>query len=427
MKLDLKNKNDFSRVLIIAVPWEEVKDDFYKEFNKVKSQYQISGFRKGRVPENIIRKNLLPSIEAQFVDNAVNTFYRKGLEQLKLIPINQGQIIKVNFKESSSLEFEIAFEVKPEINLPTYKKKVKIHTNKYIAGEKDLQDSLLDLQTRFAKNRTVNDVIKMGYFIYADFDKVNDNGELVKGSTLKNHFVKIGEGLFSGDIAEKFINKKIGDKINVTIEQDKRPVNYQVKINKIEEQILPRLDDKFAKSVDSKISTIKELNKNLIEKIQDNLNHENKKEFNNKIIDYFIVQTKFDVPTSMIGNYKTHLSEEYKKQYNQKGQEFDENKTEDMLLQTSTKTVKWMLIRDILLKEHNIKLGNNDIESYINEQIKKSPEYAKEMKKYYTDDKNKYKLHEDMTNQKLYEALESYFINTIKESSTEQLRKNKKG
>ena len=81
MKLDLKNKNDFSRSLKINVPWDNLKDDYYKEFNKVKSQYQIPGFRKGKVPENIIRKNLLHSIEAQFVDNYVNVYYRKGLEQ----------------------------------------------------------------------------------------------------------------------------------------------------------------------------------------------------------------------------------------------------------------------------------------------------------------------------------------------------------
>jgi len=43
------------------------------------------------------------------------------------------------------------------------------------------------------------------------------------------------------------------------------------------------------------------------------------------------------------------------------------------------------------------------------------------------EDQNKHKLHEDMTNRKLYEALEAYFINIVQESSTEKLRKNKKG
>ena len=189
MKLDLKNKNDFSRSLKINVSWDNLKDDYYKEFNKVKSQYQIPGFRKGKVPENIIRKNLLHSIEAQFVDNYVNVYYRKGLEQLKLVPINQGQITNVDFKENSNLAFEILFEVKPEIKLPKYKNKVKIKTQKYIAGDEDLKDSLLDLQTRFAKSKTVDGKIEDGHFIYADLDKVDSSGNIIKGSTLKNHFL----------------------------------------------------------------------------------------------------------------------------------------------------------------------------------------------------------------------------------------------
>ena len=427
MKLDIKNKNDYSRSLSIVVPWDDVKENYYKEFNKAKSKYQIAGFRKGKVPDNIVRKNLLPSIDAQFVDHYVNFYYREALQELKLVPINQGQITKVDFKEFSNLEFEINFEVRPEIKLPKYKNKVTIKTNKYIAGDKDLEDSIKDLQTRFASSKTIEGAVSSGHFIYADFDKVDDNGDPIKGSTLKNHFVKIGEGLFGGDVGDKFIGKKTQDVVNVTIQQDSKPVNYQVTINKIEEQILPEVNDDFAKTVDPNISTIADLNKNLLEKIQDNLNQENTKEYHNKIIDYFIDKTKFDAPQSMIDNYKTYLIEDYKRQYAQMNQEFDESKIEDVVLETSTKTVKWILVRDLLLADEKINVDQSSVDSYIKEQMDKSPQYKKEIKKYYTDEKNKSKLLEDMTNQKLYESLEKYFVNKVKESSTAQLRKNKKG
>ena len=72
--------------------------------------------------------------------------------------------------------------------------------------------------------------------------------------------------------------------INVSIDQDKGPVKYQVKVNKIEEQILPELNDDFAKTVEGNSSTQDELNNSLREKIQENLNQENLKEFHNKII-----------------------------------------------------------------------------------------------------------------------------------------------
>ena len=427
MKLDLKNKSDFLRVLNVKVLWDDLKDDYSKEFKKAKSQYQIPGFRKGKVPENIVRKNLLPSIEAQFVDNYVNVYYRKSLDELKIIPINQGQITKVDFKENSNLEFEIMFEVKPDIKLPKYKNKVKIKTNKYIAGDDDLNDSLLDLQTRFAKSKTFEGTIESGHFIYADFDKLDSNGKIIEGSTLKNHFIKIGEGLFGGKVGDKFIGKKDGDVVNVEVEQDKGKIHYQVKINKIEEQILPELNDEFVKTVDPNLSTLDELNKNLLDKIQDNLNQENQKEFHNKIIDYFIDKTKFDVPESMVENYKTHLIEDYKKQYAQMNQPFDEEKVSGTIIETAKKTVQWILIRELLIKDESIKITKEDIDKYLNEQMEKTPQYKKEIKKYYSDDQNKYKLHEDMTNQKLYESLEMYFINTIKELPTSKLRKNKKG
>ena len=427
MKLDLKNKNDFSRVLKITATWDQIKDDYYQEFSKAKLQYQIPGFRKGKVPDNIIKKNLTPSIESKFIDHYVNVYYRKGLEELKLVPINQGNIIKIDFKESSNLDFEIAFEVRPEIKMPKYKNKVKIKTQKYIAGDQDLKDSLLDLQTRFAKTKIVSGNIEDGYFIYADFDKLDDLGNVVEGSTLKNRFIKIGEGMFSGEIGSKFIGKKAGDTVNVSITQDKGLIDYLVKINRLEEQILPTLNDEFAKTVDGNFKTMKELNDSLLDKIQENLNQENIKEFHNKIIDYFIDKTNFDTPDSMVENYKSHLTEEYKKQYTQMNQEFDESKLAETLVDTAKKTVQWILIRDLLISDEAIRVVEADISNYIKEQSEKTPEYKKDIKKYYLEDQNRYKLHEDMTNQKLYESLGAYFSNIIKESPTSKLRKNKKG
>ena len=97
---------------------------------------------------------------------------------------------------------------------------------------------------------------------------MDSSGNIIKGSTLKNHFLKIGEGLFSGEIGKKFIGKKINDIINVSIDQDKGPVKYQVKVNKIEEQILPELNDDFAKTVEGNFSTQDELNNSLREKFK---------------------------------------------------------------------------------------------------------------------------------------------------------------
>ena len=426
MKLDLKENNDFLRTLNVLIKWDDIKNDFYKEYQKIKSQYQISGFRKGKVPDNILRKNLGNSIEAQFIDNAVNVYYKNALKELKIVPINQGQITSLDFKEFSDLKFTISFEVKPSFKLPNYQKKVNLKTNQYIANKQDLETTHKDLQAQHAKAKSVDGKLKNGHFIYADFHKLDENGAEVKDSVMKNHYIKIGEGLFVDKLASSFIGKKINDELKISIPQDSGTIDYKVKINKIEEQILPEINDDFAKLVDPHVKNIEELNKKILDNIQMNLNNENKKEFNNQIIDFFLDKSKFKVPDSMTENYKTHLIEQYKQQAAAKNQSFDETQHEEEIKSATLKTVKWHLIREQIILNEKLKVGSKEVEEYIDKMIQDSPQHKKEIKKYYNEQNNKYNLHEEIINKKLFDELEKHFENKKKELSTDKLRKTKR-
>ena len=60
MKTSLKNKDSFTRSLDVTVPWASLKDDFVKEFNNQKKKFKIPGFRAGKVPANIVKKEIGP-------------------------------------------------------------------------------------------------------------------------------------------------------------------------------------------------------------------------------------------------------------------------------------------------------------------------------------------------------------------------------
>ena len=427
MKLDLKKNNNFVRTLSIMMPWNDIKGDYQKEFNRIKSSYTPPGGRKGKVfgpALELFKKNYTSNIEAQFVDNAVNIYYKKALEELKIVPINQGKITNLDFKEGADLKFEITFEIKPKFSLPKYQK-IKIATQKFIADKKDVKESLVNLQTQHAKSKSVNGKLKSGNFIYADFTKLDKNGDEVENSTMKNHYIKIGEGLFVGDLAKDFIGNKTGDTIHTKIKQDSGDINYKVKINKIEEQMLPELNDDFAQLVDPKLKGINELKERMKNNIQENLNNENKKEFNNKIIDYFLEKTKMEAPDSLIENYEKQLIEQYKEQYKQQGQKFDESSSSKQIKETAKKTISWHLIREKIIIQENIKISSDEIDKYIEDMIIKSPKHKKEIKKYYNDQNNKYNLHEEILNKKLFDILANHFINKVKEKSTDSIRKKK--
>ena len=428
MKLKLKEKNDYLRLLNINVPWEDLKGVYDKEFKKIKSNYSMPGFRKGSVPDNILRKNLGSSIDSNFVDHAINIYYKKALEELKLHPINQGQVKDLDFKEKSDLKFDIEFEVMPEYELPNYKKKNKIKTEKYIANDTDINEAIKNLQNQFAQAKSVDGKIKTGHFVYGDFDKLDENNEIIKDNTLKNHCIKMGEGLFVKDLEKNFLNKKVNDSVDVTIKQDSGNVKYRVKINKVEEQILPEVNDEFAKLVNNKVAGIKELKKQILDNIQNNLDSENKKILNQKIMDFFVDKTKFEPPFSMVSGYKKQLVEQYKEDFKAKNQSYEEEKIEKDCDKIAYNMVKWYMLKQKIQINESLSISSDNIKKHIENIIKDNPAQKNAIEDYYSKEENKNQLYNNLVDEKLFDHLSEYFKNNAKEISTDQLRskRNKK-
>ena len=113
MKTNLKNNDSFTRSLDVIIAWADLKEDYIKEFNAQKKKFKIPGFRPGKVPNNIVKKEIGPAIEANFAEISLNRYYQEALMELKIVPINQAQISKLEFKEASDLKFTAIFEVIP--------------------------------------------------------------------------------------------------------------------------------------------------------------------------------------------------------------------------------------------------------------------------------------------------------------------------
>ena len=109
MKTKIKNKDDFTRTLDVIVPWDILKDDFNKYFKEQSRKYEIPGFRAGKVPVHIVKKNIGPAIEVNFAEASLNKYYMKALDEIKVNLLIQAQITDLDFKENSDLKFSAEF------------------------------------------------------------------------------------------------------------------------------------------------------------------------------------------------------------------------------------------------------------------------------------------------------------------------------
>ena len=161
MKIKVQNKSDSLISLKATLLWNDIKVDFDQVFNEIVANHTPQGGRKGSLLKGgqrlkLFKRQNIKSIEADFIDKKINDYYSNALKESKFIPINQGAIQTIDFKEGGNLEFTIEFEVAPKFALPNYEKKVNITTTKYIANDHDVKHALNDMSKQHQKTKSVN-------------------------------------------------------------------------------------------------------------------------------------------------------------------------------------------------------------------------------------------------------------------------------
>jgi len=419
METNLKEINSYTRQLDITIAWELIQDEYEKEFSRAMSSFSMKGFRKGKVPEQIVKKNLGPSIEAHFAEDSINSYYRQALDELKLAPINQASIDNLEFREGLALSFSARFEVNPEIMLPKYQKKFKIKAVRYMAGSEDIEQALTQYQEQHASIKTIESGAETGHFIRGDFNVLDDSGLPIVGSKMENQYIRLGFGLFKDDAEKVFISAKEGDEVTVSIQNKENTVKYHVKINRVEEQILPDIDDELAKTINENTNTLTELKNVIKDELQASLDNDHKELVRKEIIDYFVQNTKVEAPESMVSLYLEQIKDDLEK----RNQPFDEKQMKENYQSHSEWNIKWYLIKDQIIENEALDISDEELDGKIQDTISKNQKNETQIKSFYKQSKNKQQLFSKMLIDKLFARLSEFAKVKVVEESTNELRK----
>ena len=419
MKTDLKEINSYTRKLDVIIEWDSIENEYQKEFNKARSRYNIPGFRRGKVPEKIVKKNLGPTIEANFAENALNEYYRKALEKLEITPINQATINNLNFKEGLDLSFSAQFEVEPDIQLPKYQKKIKVRAIRYMAENEDIKQALSQYQEQYANIKTIETGAESGHYIKGDFQILDGDGQPKNGSKLENQYIHLGFGLFKDDKEKVFLGVKAGNEVTVTIPGKERDVTYKVKVHHVEEQVLPELDNELARTINENANNLDDLKKIIKKQMQESLDKDHQDAVRNEIINYFVQNAKLEAPESMINRYLTHLKADLEK----RKEPFNEGELKENYQSQAERNIKWYLLKDQLLSLEGMDIADEELDGKISAMIADNKENEKQIKSFYRQSDNRQRLFDEMLNDKLFEKLTEYASIKVVEQSTNELRK----
>lgn len=310
MSAVLVNKEKNRAVFTVEVPQNKFEEAIQQAYLKNRKRFSIPGFRKGKVPRKIVELNYG---EGVFYEDAINIIlpnaYEDALEELDLDPVNNPEIDIDELDRENPIKIKFEVDVKPEPKLGDYSK-LEAEIEKFEVTDEDIDrkvNSELEANSRLVsvEDREVKDkdIVNINFLGKLD-------GEAFPGGQADNYDLTIGSNAFIPGFEDQIIGKKIDEEfeVNVTFPEDYneeslkgKDVVFEVKLNSIQEKILPELDDEFVKDIsefDTLIEYKNNIKEDLIKQNEDRKNIEKE----NKAIEALIDVMEVEIPESMIEN-----------------------------------------------------------------------------------------------------------------------------
>ena len=416
MNLKIKSKkiNQFTYELSIIAAWKDIEADFQLCKKNVAKDIKVAGFRKGKIPDNILMTQYLGQIEMNFVQDFSKKYYILALQKEKLNPINQATLKDIDFAYEKDFSFKSEFEIEPSLSVPKLKKNmVTVEKTNFISNEKEIEDTVNNILNSQSKTEKIEEGSLEGDFMIADFQEIDESGIAIIGKKEKK-YIAIGQEPFINSNKELLLNKKVGDTVKMTVDLGSGQKEYSILVESMQRRVPPELNEEFVKTMDPNCKSVEEWKSNIEKSIS--LEYEKKSEelFNSAIIDQFIKLVDPILPLSMLDSYLANIVNEVKTK--QDMQNIDDDKIKEEYKLFAENNLKWYLLRKAMIKDLDIAIDEKAVDNFIKEAIEKNDSQKAEIERFYKKESNKSKLADDLLDQQILDMLKEH--SKVKEKDT---------
>ena len=368
--------------LVIEVPAEELEKALQAAYNKNKSKISIPGFRKGKVPRQMVEKMYGPGF---FYEDAANMLipveYEKAANECGLELVSRPVIDIEQIEKGKPFIFTAEVAVKPEVTLGEYKGLEVAKTDVEVSDE-EVAAELEKEREKNARTISVEDrAVENGDMIMLDFEGFV-NGVAFDGGKGENYPLTIGSNAFIPGFEEQLVGAKIGEdvEVNVTFPEEYQAPElagcaavFKCKVNEIKVKELPELDDDFAQDV-SKFDTLDEYKEDVKAKLAANKADAAKRAKEDAVIEKIIENAQMDIPEAMIDTQARQLVDEFAQRIQAQGLSFEQylqftGMTLDTALEqmkpNAVKRIQSRLVLEAVVKAENIEVSEEDVKAEI--------------------------------------------------------------
>ncbi len=395
-KVSEKKQLSLAKVeLKVTIPAERIEEARQQALIKISKQARIKGFRKGKVPKNVILKQFGGEVDDEALKAIVPEFFEQAVKEHELPAISGSEKVDpIKLEEGKALTFRAEIEVKPEVELKSYKG-LKLKGEKVEVKSDEIEKELKGLQERQAGYEPAGEGAKAeeGDYLKIDFKGMID-GKVFKGGHGRGYDLVLGQGRLFPEFEKniKGMEKGASKDFEITMPDDvqdkelaKKKAAFHVDVKELRKRQLPELNDAFAKKLGN-YDNLAALKEEMEKRIREFKEKERRRKLADQVFDALIEKHKVEAPESMIKREEERLFQMNARQWQtaagQGGAPFDEKRLREECKRGAEKMIKSSLVLEKISEAEGVQVSDDDLEKHIDNMAATQGVKPEELRKY---------------------------------------------
>jgi len=362
----LRSEGCFQEVEITLTK-EELQPYYDAAYKAAQPTIKLQGFRPGKVPMNMIKKQFGKRIEADENFNIINKEFSKMAQEENLYILGKPDLVDFT-EENGKLTFKIRYETMPEYEIEGYKN-LSIEEPVHSVTDEEVERQIQQILFETAQLDDAEEIVDDLHSVEIDFYNIDeDTDEVMEGKPFQSRFV-IKQQLEYPNLNEALIGKKAGDKFRINLETEDGNQDVEAVVNVIKKVTPSELTTEFIENyTGGKFSTEQDFRDELSFRMQETWEKRSLEAMHGQIRDHLVkMNANFPIPDSLVVDLMNSMLKQMK-QNNQGVKEVQSLTIDDVefeLRPDAEKLVRWDLIRAKIAEKEEIKVEEYDIEAFV--------------------------------------------------------------
>lgn len=305
MDVTVETTGTLERRMRVELPIAPIEQQVDTRLKSVGRTAKIKGFRPGKVPAKVVRQRFGRQVREEVLNEVLQRSFSEAVAREKLHPAG-GPKIETENENGKTFAFVATFEIMPEVVLKDLEK-IKIEKPEITIGDDDIDDMLTKLRKQKASWEEVDRKSTDGDRVTIDFVG-SLKGELFAGGEAKNYSVELGAGQMLPDFETGLTGVKAAQETSFKVKFPKeyhaedlagKKADFKVTVHRVEAQVLPELDDKFAELFSVTEGGLERFMVDVRENMEREADQKVKSALREQVMDALLASNPLDIPHAL--------------------------------------------------------------------------------------------------------------------------------